>query len=94
MSQIAVNNLSFAYDGSYDTIFSDVSFILDSDWKLGLIGRNGRGKTTFLKLLMGQYRYQGNISASVSFDYFPFEIDRSQTTRGVVESVAPDAGHA
>ena len=50
MSQIQVNHLTFYYEGSYENIFEDVSFAVDTDWKLGFIGRNGRGKTTFLKL--------------------------------------------
>lgn len=48
MSLIKVENLTFACPGSYDNIFEHVSFQIDSDWKLGLVGRNGRGKTTFL----------------------------------------------
>ncbi len=50
MSIINVTNLTFAYDGSYDNIFENVSFQIDTDWKLGFTGRNGRGKTTFLNL--------------------------------------------
>mgnify|MGYP000069118061 CR=1 FL=1 len=46
MSQITVSNLTFSYEGSYDNIFENVSFQLDTDWKLGFIGRNGKGKTT------------------------------------------------
>lgn len=69
MSQISVNDLTFYYDGSYDSIFEKVSFQIDTDWKLGLIGRNGRGKTTFLNLLLGKYEYKGSITSSVSFDY-------------------------
>ena len=53
MSQISVSNLTFAYEGSFDNIFEDVSFMIDTDWKLGFIGRNGKGKTTFLNLLLG-----------------------------------------
>lgn len=74
MSLISVNNLSFAYDGSYDNIFENVSFQIDTDWRLGFIGRNGRGKTTFLNLLLGKYEYSGNISASVDFEYFPYPV--------------------
>jgi lincosamide and streptogramin A transport system ATP-binding/permease protein len=74
MSLIHVSNLTFAYEGSYDTIFENVSFQIDTDWRLGFTGRNGRGKTTFLMLLMGQYAYQGSISASVDFEYFPYAI--------------------
>ena len=72
MSLISVNNLSFSYDGSYNNIFENVSFNIDTDWKLGLIGRNGKGKTTFLKLLQGIYEYKGTISKNVDVDYFPF----------------------
>lgn len=91
MSQINVNDLSFYYDGSYDTIFENVSFQIDTDWKLGFVGRNGRGKTTFLKLLMNEYEYRGSISASVSFDYFPFQVeDIWRNTIDMIESVCPD----
>jgi lincosamide and streptogramin A transport system ATP-binding/permease protein len=65
MSLINVSNLTFAYEGTYDNIFENVSFHIDTDWKLGFIGRNGRGKTTFLNLLLGKYEYNGTISASV-----------------------------
>ena len=44
MSIIKVNNLSFKYEGSTDKIFENVSFLIDTDWKLGLIGKNGTGK--------------------------------------------------
>lgn len=53
MAQINVSNLDFAYEGSSDKVFENVSFSIDTNWKLGLIGRNGKGKTTFLNLLLG-----------------------------------------
>ena len=71
MAQIKINNLSFQYDNHGDDIFKNVSLNIDTEWKLGLIGRNGRGKTTFLKLLKGDYKYSGQIISLVSFDYFP-----------------------
>lgn len=88
MSQIIVNNLSFSYDNAFDMIFENVSFMIDTDWKLGFIGRNGRGKTTFLNLLMGKYEYSGTITASVSFDYFPFEVmDKKRKTMDVIKDI-------
>ncbi len=91
MSLIQVTNLTFAYDGSYDNIFENVSFQLDTDWKLGFTGRNGRGKTTFLNLLLGKYEYSGHISASVSFDYFPFPIAHPEyLTMDIIEEVYPN----
>ncbi|MCO7122845.1 ABC-F type ribosomal protection protein [Ihubacter massiliensis] len=74
MSLINLSNLTFAYEGSDDTIFHQVSLRMDSTWKLGLVGRNGKGKTTLLKLLMGEYPYSGTISSDGNFAYFPMEI--------------------
>ena len=94
MSLIKVANLTFAYDGSYDKIFENVSFQIDTDWKLGFTGRNGRGKTTFLNLLLGKYEYSGNISAKVGFEYFPFEgINKEDKTLDVIGAVYPDCLH-
>ncbi len=91
MSVIQINNLSFAYEGSYDYIFEDVSFQLDTDWKTGLIGRNGRGKTTLMHLMRGKYKYSGSILSNVLFEYFPCKIeDASVDTLAVVEQVCPE----
>lgn len=90
MAQINVNNLTFYYEGSYDNIFEHVSFQIDTDWKLGLIGRNGRGKTTLLKLLEGVYEYRGTITSTVAFEYFPFPVaDQHKLTIDIVEEVDP-----
>ena len=75
MAQIKVNDVTFSYEGSFDDVLTNVNFSIDTDWKLGLIGRNGKGKTTLLKLLMGKYECnKGSISSSTRFDYFPYEI--------------------
>lgn len=78
MSTISVNNLTFAYDYSSDIIFNDLSLNIDTNWKLGFVGRNGKGKTTFLNLLMGKYEYKGKIIADVNFEYFPYEIENPE----------------
>ncbi len=70
MSMIKIENLTFSYPGSYDNVFEDVSFQLDTNWRLGFVGRNGRGKTTFLNLLLGKYEYGGKKISSVQFEYF------------------------
>ncbi|NEW08578.1 Lsa family ABC-F type ribosomal protection protein [Paenibacillus sp. SYP-B3998] len=94
MSLINVTNLSFAYEGSYDNIFEHVNFQIDSDWKLGFTGRNGRGKTTFLNLLLGKYEYSGNISANISFEYFPFPVENKENnTLDVINDIFPDYVH-
>ncbi|MBQ3504968.1 MAG: ABC-F type ribosomal protection protein [Oscillospiraceae bacterium] len=91
MSLIQVSDLTFAYEGSYEPIFDHASFRLDTNWRLGFTGRNGRGKTTFLNLLLGKYPYQGSIHASVAFSYFPYAIeDGSLFAIDVVEEIDPE----
>ena len=92
MSLISVAHLTFAYEGGLENIFEDVSFQLDTDWKLGFTGRKGRGKTTFLNLLLGRYEYEGTISSSVVFEYFPYDVpDDAMETLELIRSVAPGA---
>ncbi len=88
MSTITVKNLTFAYPGSYDNIFEGTGFVIDTDWKLGFVGRNGRGKTTFLNLLLKKYEYSGQITAGCMFEYFPFDIpDKTIDTIDVIHTV-------
>lgn len=90
MSIINVKDLTFAYNTG-GNIFENVCFQIDTDWKLGFTGRNGRGKTTFLRLLMGDLEYGGKITASVKFDYFPsVPRDAGACAISVVESIHPD----
>lgn len=92
MSVIKVENLTFAYPSSYENVFENVNFQIDSDWKLGFIGRNGRGKTTFLYLLQGKGDYSGKIISSVKFDYFPYPVhDKSRLTYEILYEVCPNA---
>lgn len=92
MSMIKIENLTFSYPTSYENIFENVNCQIDSNWKTGFVGRNGRGKTTLLKLLLGQYEYSGNIEASVEFDYFPYPIaDKTKLTNEIFLEVAPMA---
>lgn len=92
MSVIKVENLTFSYPSSYDNIFENVSFQIDTNWKLGFVGRNGRGKTTFLNLLQNKYEYGGKIISSVQFDYFPYGVrDKNDITQDVLAEVCPNA---
>ncbi|NLF80008.1 MAG: ABC-F family ATP-binding cassette domain-containing protein [Clostridia bacterium] len=78
MTLISIRGLTFAYPGSPDNVFDNISVDLDSNWRLGLIGRNGRGKTTLLRLLSGQYAYSGSIVSQEQFSYFPYPVKNSE----------------
>ena len=64
MSKIELKQLSFAYDNQEVLLFDQANITMDTNWKLGLIYRNGRWKTTLLRLLQKQLDYQGDSSSS------------------------------
>ncbi len=88
MTTISLSHLTFGYDGQGDLLFDDANFDLDTSWRLGLVGRNGRGKTTLLKLLQGQLPYQGRLTVPVPLNYFPQPIeDESQLTLYAMQAI-------
>lgn len=89
--QISIQNLTFAYEGSYENIFENVSLTIDTSWKLGLIGRNGRGKTTLLRLLQQKMEYSGTISCPVDLEYFPYPVsDPYENALDAAQEICPD----
>lgn len=74
MGSIKISNVSFRYEDSSNHIFNNLNLDLDSSWKLGLVGRNGRGKTTFLNLLQGKLVGRGEIQTKLNFSYYPIRI--------------------
>lgn len=85
MAKIQVTDLTFSYDGSADDVFGGVTFSIDTDWKLGLIGRNGKGKTTLLNLLMGRYEYRGSIKSGTRCDYFPYRLSGRDPDKNAID---------
>ena len=53
---IAFEDVSFVYPGSDNKVLDHISFTLSPDKKTALVGVNGAGKTTIVKLLCGLYR--------------------------------------
>ena len=83
MSLIKIENLTFSYYGYVKPVFENVSFSFDTNWKTGLIGRNGIGKSTLFKLLLDQEVYQGKIYKSVDLIKFPPNI--TDTSKSGIE---------
>lgn len=91
MGLLEVKNLTFGYDNQIENVFDNISFKIDTNWKLGLIGRNGKGKTTLLNLFCGNYDYQGEITQNYLFDYFPFLIqDENLKTIDIIDNILDD----
>ncbi|MFJ8064005.1 ATP-binding cassette domain-containing protein [Psychrobacillus sp. NPDC096426] len=68
---ILIKNMLFKYVSMIQPIFKNVNLNINENWKLGLVGRNGRGKTTFLKILLDELEYEGSIQSTLDFKYFP-----------------------
>lgn len=88
MIQCSVSDLVKYYGA--EKIFENITFELHSDEKVGLVGLNGCGKTTLLKILMGEENYhQGKITfrKNTTFGYLHqiFHFGESETVRDVLE---------
>ncbi len=58
---VTVQNLTMRFGSR--VLFSDINLKLDRGKRYGLIGANGAGKTTFLKILSGEIKeYDGEVS--------------------------------
>lgn len=87
---IEIQNLTFGFDTLDRPLFENVNITIDTKWRLGLVGRNGRGKTTLLSLLMKKYPYLGEIISDVNFVYFPQEVkNKSSLTYYAIDEVMP-----
>ena len=80
MSKILLSEMDFYYAEYFNPVFEQVNLVLDTDWRLGLTGRNGRGKTTFLKLLKGELEpVRGMIVKETAMEYYPYEYETNYT---------------
>ena len=50
---LIVRNLSKTYHGAHKSLFSDLKFDVARDGRLAILGRNGQGKSTLIKMLGG-----------------------------------------
>lgn len=89
MSKIEIKQLTFGYDNQGTLLFDQANLNFDTSWKLGLIGRNGRGKTTLLNILQNKLSYSGQINHQLEFLYFPQPIkDKKQLTFYVLQEIS------
>lgn len=91
MALLEVKNLTFGYDNQIENVFNNITFQIDTNWKLGLVGRNGKGKTTLFNLFRGKYEYQGYITPNYLFDYFPYQIENKDLkTIEIIDNILND----
>lgn len=92
MSTINFNSMTFYYRDSAEKVFDNLNLNIDTNWNLGLVGKNGRGKTTLMNLINRKLiPVKGEIHSDVKTFYFPFIPDSNETITFnlIKESIAP-----
>ncbi|HWE34422.1 MAG TPA: ATP-binding cassette domain-containing protein [Solirubrobacteraceae bacterium] len=94
MSHVAVSGLAYAHPGG-ELLFSEVSFRIGPGAHVGLIGANGVGKSTLLRVIAGELEAdEGEATASGRAGYMAQDVgvgDDERTVRGLLLSLAPSA---
>lgn len=72
MFSIQLHNLSFGYPDQESRLFNNLTLDIGLNWKLGVVGRNGLGKSTLLSLIEGSESAQGgSVSIHSRLSFFP-----------------------
>ncbi len=94
MPHIAVSGLAYAHPGG-ELLFTDVSFRISSGEHVGLVGANGVGKSTLLRILAGALSAEeGDASVGGVIGYMAQDVGASgdrRTVRQLLLSLAPPA---
>ena len=99
VTHVAVSRLAYAHPGG-DLLFSDVSFRVSPGQHVGLVGTNGVGKSTLLRILAGELTAdEGEATVGGMAGYMAQNVgvgvgEREQTVRQLLLSLAPHAVRA
>ena len=89
---IEIENISKSIDGK--PLISGFSYIISRDARIGIVGRNGAGKSTFLKMLMSQTSPDSGsivLGDTVNIGYFSQECESMDPTLRVIEYIRETA---
>ena len=84
---ISIDNLTVSFGGW--TLFDGISFLVNPKERIGLVGKNGAGKTTILKLIVGlQQPTSGAVTknADCTIGYLPQQMQVADTTTLIAET--------
>ena len=89
---IEIESLTKSIDGK--PLITDFSYIISRDARIGIIGRNGAGKSTFLKMLTGSIQPDSGsivIGDTVKIGYFSQECESMDASLRVIEYIRETA---
>lgn len=89
---IELENVSKSANGK--PLITDFSYIISRDARIGIVGHNGAGKSTFLKMIMGQLMPDSGkviIGDTVNIGYFSQECESMDPNMRVIEYIRETA---
>lgn len=88
---LTVKDLTLSYPGK--VLVEKINFLIGRGERIGLIGANGSGKTSFIKAILGEIPYQGSIKlgAGVKIGYFAQEHETLTKRSTVLEEIMGDS---
>lgn len=89
---LEINNLDFSYGDK--VLLDDFSYIFKRGEKCGIVGKNGTGKSTFLKLIMGQLKPDGGkivAGQTIQFGYYSQDGMQIAGNRRIIDIVKEQA---
>lgn len=89
---IEIENISKSIDGK--PLITDFSYIISRDARIGIVGSNGAGKSTFLKMLCGQVTPDSGrivLGDTVNIGYFSQECEEMDPSLRVIEYIRETA---
>jgi lincosamide and streptogramin A transport system ATP-binding/permease protein len=74
MATIVFDRVEFHYRDPHQDVFTGLDLVIETRWRTALVGRNGRGKTTLLRLIAGELRpTRGRLDVPVEARLFAAE---------------------
>jgi ABC-type bacteriocin/lantibiotic exporter with double-glycine peptidase domain len=78
---LQIKNMSFTFPDNHEKSLDNINLNIESGEKIGIVGYNGSGKSTFLKIIAGLYE---DFSGSISFNDIPMRNLNIASLRGIV----------
>ena len=82
--KIEFKNVKFTYPGSENPVLNNISFIINANEKIALVGENGSGKSTIIKLITRLYDIDNGEILINDINISEYDIDSYREAIGIV----------